>query len=187
LHFIRRLIVHSQARLAPNPSHLNPLDTSTALSFRLLVQEIQRLAHDPFLADRFRDSIDQRDANEPFRSFDLGRFVERVGLHPLERFVLVSPFLAPSVRKEFQQQALAIIDAEFENAVLALCQRPSFDHGDITLPQTAKLLTNLLSKPPLENPVLDPTQRLTLVTAAHAHFGPEALSPFLERIFATLW
>ena len=49
LHFIRRLIVHSQGRLSAGSN--TPFDASNALTFRLLVQEAQRLARDPFLAD----------------------------------------------------------------------------------------------------------------------------------------
>ena len=69
LHFIHRLIVHSQGRLAlaVPPS---AFDTSTALTFRLLIQETQRLARDPFFADRFRDGLDKGEG-DTFRHFDL--------------------------------------------------------------------------------------------------------------------
>ncbi|THH04818.1 hypothetical protein EW145_g5247, partial [Phellinidium pouzarii] len=83
LHFIRRLIVHSQARLTSTAAP-TAFDTSTSLTFRLLVQETQRLARDPFLADRFREGVDRGDG-EIFRAFDLVRFADRVGLRPLER------------------------------------------------------------------------------------------------------
>lgn len=184
LHFIRRLIVHSQGRLAlaAPPS---AFDTSTALTFRLLVQETQRLARDPFLADRFRDGIDKGEG-DAFRHFDLLRFVDRVSLRPLERLVLASSIVAGSTRKEMATQAAALIRVDFENAVLSLCQHPSFDHADLSPQQIAKLMSNLLSDSNSETPVLDATQRQALIAAVQAKYGPEIVAPILQRIFPTL-
>ncbi|KAF8556923.1 Not1-domain-containing protein [Imleria badia] len=165
LHFIRRLIVHSQGRLAlaAPPS---AFDTSTALTFRLLIQETQRLARDPFLADRFRDGIDKGEG-DAFRHFDLVRFVDRVSLRPLERLVLASSIVAGFTRKELATQAAALIRVDFENAI-------------------AKLMSNLLSDSNSEPPVLDATQRQALIAAAQAKYGPEIVAPILQRIFPTL-
>ncbi|KAN0075454.1 Not1 domain containing protein [Tylopilus felleus] len=184
LHFIRRLIVHSQGRLAlaAPPS---AFDTSTALTFRLLVQETQRLARDPFLADRFRDGIDKGEG-DAFRHFDLLRFVDRVSLRPLERLVLASSIVAGSTRKELATQATTLIRVDFENAVLSLCQHPSFDHADLSPQQIAKLMSNLLSDSNSETLVLDATQRQALIAAAQAKYGPEIVAPILQRIFPTL-
>ncbi|KAG9318169.1 Not1-domain-containing protein [Chiua virens] len=184
LHFIRRLIVHSQGRLALNAPP-SAFDTSTALTFRLLVQETQRLARDPFLADRFRDGIDKGEG-DAFRHFDLVRFVDRVSLRPLERLVLASSIVASSTRKELATQAAALIRVDFENAVLSLCQHPSFDHADLSPQQIAKLMSNLLSDSNSETPVLDATQRQALIAAAQAKYGPEIVAPILQRIFPTL-
>jgi CCR4-NOT transcription complex subunit 1 len=152
-----------------------------------LVQETQRLARDPFLADRFREGID-RGEGDVFRHFDLVRFVDRVGLRPLERLVLVASILAspPVTRKELESQALSILRVEFENAVLSLCQHPSFDHTDMTPPQVSKLMANLLCEHLLEDPVLDATQRQALIAAAQAKYGNDAVSPMLQRIFPSL-
>ncbi|KAF8431772.1 Not1-domain-containing protein [Boletus edulis BED1] len=184
LHFIRRLIVHSQGRLslAAPPS---AFDSSTALTFRLLVQETQRLARDPFLADRFRDGIDKGEG-DTFRHFDLLRFVDRVSLRPLERLVLASSIVAGSTRKELATQAAALIRVDFENAVLSLCQHPSFDHADLSPQQVAKLMSNLLSDSNSETPILDATQRQAVIAAAQAKYGPEIVAPILQRIFPTL-
>jgi CCR4-NOT transcription complex subunit 1 len=184
LHFIRRLIVHSQARLssAATPS---AFDTSTSLTFRLLVQETQRLARDPFLADRFRDGIDKGEG-DIFRHFDLVRFADRIGLRPLERLVLASSIVSAPTRKEFSTQAATIVRLDFENAVLSLCQHPSFDHADLSPSQVAKLMSNLLSDPPSDSPTLDATQRQALVAAAQAKYGNEIVAPILQRIFPTL-
>jgi CCR4-NOT transcription complex subunit 1 len=180
IHFIRRLIVHSQARLTATAPPSAAFDSSTSLPFRLLIQETQRLARDPFLADRFREGVDTTEG-DVFRHFDLVRFADRVGLRPLERLVLASSILAspPVTRKELEKQAQSIIRVDFENAVLSLCQHNSFD-ADMTPAQVNKLLANLLSEHPLDEPVLDATQRQALVAAAQAKFGNETISPMLS-------
>ncbi|KAI0320504.1 Not1-domain-containing protein [Amylostereum chailletii] len=184
LHFIRRLIVHSQARLV-SPATSSAFDTSTSLTFRLLIQETQRLARDPFLADRFRDGLD-RGEGDLFRHFDLIRFADRIGLRPLERLVLASSIVAAPTRKELMQQAVTIIRVDFENAVLSLCQHPSFDHADLSPSQVARLLANLLVAPSLDTPVLDATQRQALIAAAQAKYGAETVAPMLHKIFPRL-
>ncbi|EMD38674.1 hypothetical protein CERSUDRAFT_82953 [Gelatoporia subvermispora B] len=184
LHFIRRLIVHSQSRLTsatPTPVY----DASTVLTFRLLVQETQRLARDPYLADRFRDGIDKGEG-DVFRHFDLVRFADRVGLRPLERLVLASSIVAAPTRRELQAQAASIIRTDFESAALALCQNPSFDHADLTPNQVAKLLANLLSEPPADAPVLDQTQRQAFILSAHTKYGSEIIVPILLRVLPNL-
>ncbi|KAF8894430.1 Not1-domain-containing protein [Infundibulicybe gibba] len=184
LHFIRRLIVHSQSRLASSTPP-SSFDASTSLTFRLLVQETQRLARDPFLADRFRDGIDKGEG-DIFRHFDLARFADRVGLRPLERVVLASPIVAVQCRKDLNAQAVALIRAEFEHAVLALCHNPSFDHADLSPNQVAKLMANLLSDPPADSPVLDGAQRQALIVAAQNKYGKETMAPILHRVIPNL-
>lgn len=184
LHFIRRLIAHSQSRLLSTAA-LSAFDTSTSLTFRLLVQETQRLARDPFLADRFRDGLD-RGEGDIFRHFDLVRFADRIGLRPLERLVLASSIVSAPTRRELSQQASTIIRVDFENAVLSLCQHPSFDHADLSPSQVAKLLSNLLVAPSLESPTLDATQRQALIAAAQAKYGSETVAPMLHQIFPRL-
>jgi CCR4-NOT transcription complex subunit 1 len=155
------------------------------LTFRLLVQETQRLARDPFLADRFREGIDKGEG-DAFRHFDLIRFADRVALRPLERLVLSSAIVSSPAREGLSAQAMTLIRHDFENAVLALCQHPSFDHADLSPQQVAKLMSNLLSESRPETPVLDLTQRQALIAAAQAKYGPEIVAPILQRIFPTL-
>ncbi|KAF9070373.1 Not1-domain-containing protein [Rhodocollybia butyracea] len=184
LHFIRRLIVHSHSRLASN-NNSTAFDSSNSLTFRLLVQETQRLARDPFFADRFRDGIDKGEG-EVFRSFDFVRFVDRVGLRPLERLVLAAPIISSPTRKEFGQQAQTVIKMCYDEAVLSLCHNPSFDHADLSPNQVAKLMANLLSDPPADSPVLDPSQRQALIVAAQTKYGKETIAPMLQRILPNL-
>jgi len=183
LHFIRRLIVHSQTRLfSPNPP---PFDASTSLTFRLLVQETQRLARDPLLADRFSHGIDRGDV-DVFRHFDLVRFVERVGLRPLERLVLSSAIVSCQARRELLSQAISMVRLEFENAVLSLCHNPCFDHTDLAPNQVAKLISNLLSSPPIDSPVLDAAQRQALIIAVQTKYGRETATPILQNVIPNM-
>ncbi|GLB35158.1 putative not1-domain-containing protein [Lyophyllum shimeji] len=184
LHFIRRLIVHSQNRLASTapPAAFDP---SASLTFRLLVQETQRLARDPFLADRFRDGIDKGEG-DIFRQFDLARFADRVGLRSLEKLVLASSIISAPTRKELANQASSMIRAEFDNAVLALCHNPSFDHADLSPTQVTKLMSNLLSDTPADSPVLDTSQVKALINAVQSKYGKDTTAPILHRIFPNL-
>lgn len=184
LHFIRRLIVQTNGRLATNGSNTT-FDASSALTFRLLVQEVQRLARDPYLADRFRDGVDKGEG-DAFRNFDLGRFVDRIGLRPLERVVLASSIVAAPTRKELTTQAVNLIRSDFENAVLALCQHPSFDHADLNPNQVAKLMSNLVCDVVPDGPLLDATQRQALIAATQSKYGLEILSPILQRLLPTM-
>jgi CCR4-NOT transcription complex subunit 1 len=184
LHFIRRLIVHSQARLSPSATP-SAFELSTSLTFRLLIQETQRLARDPLLAGRFRDGIDKGEG-ELFRHFDLVRFSDRVGLRPLERFILAASIVSSPTRKELATQAANIIRVEFDNAVLALSHNTGFEQGDLAPNQVAKLMSNLLSDPPSDSPVLDATQRQALIVAAQSKYGKETIAPILHRTLPSL-
>lgn len=157
-------------------------DASTALTFRLLAQEVQRLARDPFLADRFRDGVDKGEG-DAFRNFDLTRFVERVGLRPLEKVILASSFVAAQTKKDLASQAVNLIRTEFETAFLGLVQHPPFD---LSPNQLAKLMTNLLCDVAPEGPVLDETQRQGLIAATQAKYGPEMISPILQRLLPNM-
>ncbi|KAL1669392.1 CCR4-Not complex component, Not1-domain-containing protein [Schizophyllum commune] len=184
LHFIRRLIVHSAQRLSPAGTN-NPPDNSSVLTFRLLVQETQRLARDPHLADRFRDGVDKGEG-EIFRTFDLVRFTDRVGLRPLEKLVLAASILSGKTRPELASQAATIVATDFEDAVMSLCTTPSFDHADLTPNGIAKLMRNLLSDPPRDSPVLDFQQRQALIVASQSKYGREVVAPILYNILPQL-
>ncbi|KIM32540.1 hypothetical protein M408DRAFT_316396, partial [Serendipita vermifera MAFF 305830] len=185
LHFLRRLISAAATRVI-NPSPPASWDTSTILTFRLLVQETQRLARDPFLADRFRDAIDKVDS-EPFRHFDLTRFMERVGISALERVILASAMLTATNRRDLMQQAVVIIRMSFDQARPALLAHPTFETGNLNQAQAAKLLTNLLCESPSETPVLDPSQRQSLISAMSSKYGPDFISPTLKQIIPRLY
>lgn len=179
-HFIRRVILASQSRLLPNalpPTPTNNNDDASALAFRLLVQEMQRMGRDPVVADRFREAID-RGEGDVFRTFDLRRLAERTGMKALEKVILASAFVtSPSVgntpfsaiqqqqqqsqqgmettgvatfaarKPEFVAQAVSMIRGELENAVHALSQLNCFESSDIDLEKLARLLVNLMCDP----------------------------------------
>ncbi|KAG5645053.1 hypothetical protein DXG03_007232, partial [Asterophora parasitica] len=185
LHFIRRLIVHSQNRLVSTAAPPTAFDPSASLTFRLLVQEIQRLARDPFLADRFRDGIDKGEG-DIFRQFDLARFADRIGLRPLEKLVLASSIVSAPTRKELATEATTMVHNEFENALVALCHNPSFDHADLSPNQITKLMSNLLSDTPAESPVLDISQVKALITAVQTKYGKDTTAPILHRVLPNI-
>jgi len=156
LHFIRCLIVHSQAQLQSTAA-LPAFDTSMSLTFWLLVQETQQLAQDPYLANQFRDGLDCGEG-DIFHYFDLARFADRVRLHPLEHLILASSIVMAPTCKALSPWAACIIRVKFKNAVLALCQHLSFDHADLSPAQVDKLLKNLLELSTHEMPILDGPQ-----------------------------
>ena len=176
--------MHSAQRLSPAGTN-NPPDNSSVLTFRLLVQETQRLARDPHLADRFRDGVDKGEG-EIFRTFDLVRFTDRVGLRPLEKLVLAASILSGKTRPELASQAATIVATDFEDAVMSLCTTPSFDHADLTPNGIAKLMRNLLSDPPRDSPVLDFQQRQALIVASQSKYGREVVAPILYNILPQL-
>jgi CCR4-NOT transcription complex subunit 1 len=184
LHFYRRLIIQARPVSASAPAAFDP---SVQLATRLLAQETQRLARDPFLADHFRDAVD-RGEGEVFRNFALGRFLDRLGLRSLERLVLAAAILAaPTRNQDLPDQARGVLRAEFDNAVLALCQTPAFDGGaDLGLDHVAKLMTNLLADLPGDVAVLDVTQRQALIMAAQTKFSTQAIAPILQRILPSI-
>lgn len=185
VHFLRRLIAASQSRLASN-APTTPFDTSSALTFRLLAEETQRLARDPFLADRFREAIDKGEG-DIFRHFDLIRFCERVGLKPLEKLVLASSIISTSTtRRDLASQAAQLVRLNFDEAIVAICKTPSFDQDDLSPSQLAKLLSHLLSDPPPDSPILDAQQRVTIIASAQSKIGIEIMAPILQKIFPTL-
>lgn len=178
--------MHSQPRLSSNAT--NPAyDASTSLTFRLLVQEMQRLARDPFLSDRFRDSIEKIDNNgDIFRHFDLSRFIDRVGLRPLERLLLASAIIFSPTRKDLVSQAISVIRVNFESALMSFCQQSPLDYADWNPAQVGKFLSNLLCDSPLETPVLESPQFQALVTASQVKYGNDIMAPIWQQIFPKL-
>lgn len=151
------------------------------LTFTLLQQEAQRLARDPFLADRFREAIDKADS-EQLRHFELVRFLDRLQLSPLERVSLASAMLSATNRRDLVQQANSVIRLHFDQARHNLMNIPMFEGGDLSPQQAAKLLSNLLCEPGQDQPVLDPTQRQNLISAMQAKYGQEFIVPVLKQI-----
>ena len=149
------------------------------------MQETQRLARDPFLADRFRDGVGGGEGDS-FRHFDLSRFVDRVGLRPLERLVLAATIVGGQTRKDLTSQAVGVIRTEFDNAVLELCHSPPFEHAEFTPAQMSKVLANLLIDHSQDAPILDASQRQSLLIAAQSKLGKEAMIPILQRLYPKL-
>jgi CCR4-NOT transcription complex subunit 1 len=149
-----------------------------------LIQETQRLARDPFLADRFRDGVDKGEG-DVFRQFDLFRFVDRVGLRPLERLVISAAVISGPTRKDLVTQAANMIRTEFDDALLALSHNPSFDHADLSPAQVTKLMTNLLCDA-TETELLSASQVKSLISTAQNKYGKDTIAANLNRIIPHL-
>lgn len=184
LHYIRRLIVHSQNRIALNGNPASA-DSSSNLTFQLLVQETQRLARDPVLSVRFKEAVDKGEG-ETYRNFDLRKFSDRIGLQPLERLVLIAPILVSATKRELVQQARSVIDQDFEDSINAIGQSPHFENGgELTPTQITRLLTTLLSDPPSNSPVLTLHQTQALLVATAKRYGIEVFTA-LQQILTTI-
>ncbi|KAG8832629.1 hypothetical protein FRC17_000982 [Serendipita sp. 399] len=180
IHFFKRLITVNASRIiAPNPPASE--DPSTFLPYYLLVQETQRLARDPFLADRFRETLDKADS-EPIRNFELIRFVERVTLSPLERVILASAMLSASNRRDLVQQAYTIIRMNFDQAQPVLMSATTFSTGNLSQAQVSRLLFNLLCDLPLGAPVLDVAQRQILLSELLTKYGFDFMINIMKQI-----
>jgi CCR4-NOT transcription complex subunit 1 len=149
------------------------------------VEETQCLARDPFLADRFRDGVGGGEGDS-FRNFDLARFVDRVGLRSLERFVLAAAIVGGQTRKELTSQAVGVIRTEFDNAVSELGQSPPFEHAKFAPAQMSKILFNLLVDHSQDAPLLEGMQRQALLVAAQSNLGKEAMTPILQHLYTKL-
>ena len=118
-----------------------------------------------------------------FRNFDLTRFVERMGLRPIEKVILASSIVAAQTKKELASQAVNLIRADFETAFLSLVQGQSID---LSPNQLSKLMTNLLCDVAPDGPVLDSSQRQGLIAATQAKYGSDVISPILHRLLPTM-
>lgn len=142
---------------------------------------MQRIARDPFLADRFTEAIDKADS-EPIRHLELPRFVERVGLMPLERLIIASSMLGATNRRDLVRDANLLIRNHFDQARMAIMSHAMFETGNLLPNQMTKLLSNLLCDPPSETPALDPTYRQSLLTAVATKYGAEFVLVTLKQI-----
>lgn len=149
-----------------------------------MVIETQRLARDPFTADRFREAIDRAPDADPFRNFDIGRFIERMGLTPLERVIIVAPFLNPAttMKRDLMSQANQIVRNNFEAAKAALTSQKAFESGDLSADRILKLVQTLLCDTTPDAPVIDPSQRQALLTEIGGKLGPGYLHLILKQV-----
>ncbi|KIJ29884.1 hypothetical protein M422DRAFT_214789 [Sphaerobolus stellatus SS14] len=91
-----------------------------------------------------------------------------------------------NVRKELSAQAANIIRVEYDNAIHALRQSPSFDHADLTPAQLGKLLSNLLSESSADAPLLSDQQRHDIIMTVQSKYPHDIISPVVQQVFANL-
>jgi CCR4-NOT transcription complex subunit 1 len=107
--------------------------------------------------------------------------VDRIGLLPIERVVLASSMLGVTNRRDLIPQATSLIRMNFDQARLALMAHPTFDSGNLSQVQAAKLLSNLLCDNPAETPILDPNQRQALFAALSTKYGLDFVASALKQ------
>ncbi len=100
--------------------------------------------------------------------------------------VLSAAVVSCQARRELSSQAISMVRLEFENAVLSLCHNPCFDHTDLAPNQVAKLISNLLSSPPIDSPVLDAAQRQALIIAVQTKYGRDTATPILQSVIPNM-
>ncbi|KAF7311634.1 Not1-domain-containing protein [Mycena kentingensis (nom. inval.)] len=166
LHFIRRLIVHSQSRLTSSTTP-SSFELSNSLTFRLLVQETQRLARDPLLAPRFRDGIDK--ACVPLSVSSSPRPSSPLPLAKNSHLKLPRLYVSLSTTPS----------SSF--ATTPASTTPTYPPA-----QLSKFMSNLLSDPPPDAPVLDAAQRQTLIVATQSKYGKDAVLPILQRVLPSM-
>ncbi|EJT98519.1 Not1-domain-containing protein [Dacryopinax primogenitus] len=161
------------------------LDPAAPLPFRLLSQEVRRLARVPSKAGRFREAV-ERGEGDVFRVFDFSKFVNAVHLSALEKVILAAHVAASVSRSDLAIQGKAVFAADFNTAMVQLLQTPSFETADLSVEEAKALLIALLSESPQETPLLDPASRARLLSAMSLRYGMEIAKPLLVDVIPTM-
>ncbi|KAJ7893295.1 hypothetical protein B0H14DRAFT_2559712 [Mycena olivaceomarginata] len=147
--------------------------------------ETRCLVHDPLIAELFCDAINMGEGDF-FRFFDLSRFSDCVGLTPLERLILAASIISAPTHQELATQVSRMIQVEFKNAALELCQMPCFEQVNLSSKQVRKLVSNLLSNPQLDLPVLNAMWCQVLIVTIQSKYGRDPVATILHQIFVCL-
>ncbi|KZT56511.1 Not1-domain-containing protein [Calocera cornea HHB12733] len=161
------------------------LDPGAPLPFRLLSQEVRRLARTPSKASRFREAV-ERGEGDVFRVFDFSKFVNAVHLSALEKVILAVHVAYSVSRSDLAVQGRTVLANEFNAGLAQLMQTSSFDSGDLTPEESRALLSALLSESPHEIPLLDAESRARLLSAILSRYGADIAIPILVDIIPTM-
>ena len=92
--FFRRLLQQNASTIFP-ASARPPAAADTAGQYKLLAEEMSKIARDPQQAERIAQSLDTNEG-ELFRDFDLSTFIDHFRLNPIAKVALVLPIRSVS-------------------------------------------------------------------------------------------
>ncbi|KAG9303880.1 hypothetical protein G9A89_005790 [Geosiphon pyriformis] len=118
-HLLRRLLIENQSKILSTGNRNTEVIIHSSLNYRLLIEKVKQSASNPTLSGVFCDALNSIDNNESFRNFDLNRFLDQVGLNPVEKVAICISLLS-ATRKETEEKAGEIITNNFDSLVEAL-------------------------------------------------------------------
>ncbi|CAG8484093.1 12574_t:CDS:2 [Ambispora gerdemannii] len=125
-HLLRRLLIANQSKIFNTGNRSNSeVIIYSSLDYRLLIDKVKQSASNPTLSAVFCDALNSIDNIDSFRNFDLNRFLDQVGLNPVEK-VSLSISLLSATKKEIEEKE--IITNNFDPLVEAL-QDPSIQRN----------------------------------------------------------
>ena len=99
--FFRRLLQINASAIYPSAARASS-GVDNAAQYRLLTEELAKVARDPQQVDRIAQSLDTNES-ELFRDFDLSSFIEHFRLNPIIKVALVLPLrnaIKPDLRSK---------------------------------------------------------------------------------------
>ncbi|CAG8526473.1 8493_t:CDS:10 [Ambispora leptoticha] len=119
-HLLRRLLINNQSKIFNTGNRSNSeVIIYSSLDYRLLIDKVKQSASNPTLSAVFCDALNSIYNIDSFRNFDLNRFLDQVGLNPVEK-VSLSISLLSATKKEIEEKAGEIITNNFDSLVEAL-------------------------------------------------------------------
>lgn len=92
--FFRRLLQSNAAAIFPSSAR-PPAATDNAGQYKLLAEEMAKVARDPQQAEKIAQSLDTTES-EFFRDFDLSTFIDHFRLNPIAKVALILPIRTAS-------------------------------------------------------------------------------------------
>lgn len=93
--FFRRLLQSNASAIFPGSARPSSAANDNAGQYKLLTEEMNKVARDPQQAERIAQSLDTNES-EFFRDFDLSTFMDHFRLNPMVKVALSLPIRAAS-------------------------------------------------------------------------------------------
>ncbi|KAJ9664960.1 CCR4-NOT core subunit cdc39 [Coniosporium apollinis] len=163
--YFRRLLSNNAAQIFPGAGR----SSDASGSYRLLVEEMQKITTDTQQAYKIAESIDGPEA-DLFKDFDLSTFMDHFKLDPLARTALALALKTAS-KPDLRMKADAILTNNLEN-FLAIAL-PPYDHSQVDLLPSfvASILERLIQYPPRSWSDEDKLELVKVVRSRYAKNG----------------